>query len=72
MWTIIGSINENPEISLSSRNNPEMSQRSSDLPMLANFSIYVSLQLRMQNAVSAQPCVGKNPNISGSIKLFAL
>ena len=31
----------NPEISLSSRNNPEMSQRSSDLPMLANFSIYI-------------------------------
>ena len=27
----------NPEISLSSRNNPEMSQRSLDLPMLANF-----------------------------------
>ena len=30
----------NPEISLSSRNKPEMSQRSSDLPMLVNFSIY--------------------------------
>ena len=41
MWTIIGSINENPEISLSSRNNPEMSQCSLDLPMLANFSIYI-------------------------------
>ena len=42
MWTIIGLIIKNPEISLSSRNNPEMSQRSSDLPMLANFSIYMS------------------------------
>ena len=41
MWTIIGLISKNPEISLSSRNNPEMSQHSSDLPMLANFSIYV-------------------------------
>ena len=28
MWTIIGLIGKNPEISLSSRNNPEMSQRS--------------------------------------------
>ena len=31
----------NPEISLSSRNNPEMFQCSSDLPMLVNFSIYI-------------------------------
>ena len=31
----------NPEISLSSRNNPEMSQRSSDVPIVANFSIYI-------------------------------
>ena len=37
MWTIIGLISKNPEISLASRNNPEMSQHSSDLPMLANF-----------------------------------
>ena len=29
MWTIIELISKNPEISLSSRNNPEMSQRSS-------------------------------------------
>ena len=42
MWTIIELISKNPEISLSSRNNPEMSQRSSDLPMLVNFSIYMS------------------------------
>ena len=42
MWTIIELINKNPEISLSSRNNPEMSQRSSDVPMLVNFSIYMS------------------------------
>ena len=34
-------------------------------------NIYVSLRLRMQNAVPAQPCVGKI-GISGSIKLFAL
>ena len=59
MWTIIELISKNPEISLSSRNNPEMSQRSSDVPMLVNFSIYVSLHLPMQNAVPAQPCVGK-------------
>ena len=42
MWTIIELISKNPEISLSSRNNPEMSQRSSDVPMLVNFSIYMS------------------------------
>ena len=41
MWTIIELISKNPEISLSSRNNPEMSQCSSDVPMLANFSIYI-------------------------------
>ena len=28
-------------------------------------SVYVSLQLSMQNAVSAQPCVGKVGDISG-------
>ena len=41
MWTIIELISKNPEISLSSRNNPEMSQHSSDLPMLVNFSIHI-------------------------------
>ena len=41
MWTIIGLISKNPEISVSSRNNLEMSQRSSDVPMLVNFSIYI-------------------------------
>ena len=30
----------NPEISLSSRNNPEMSQRSSGVAIVVNFSIY--------------------------------
>ena len=40
MWTIIELISKNPEISLSSRNNPEMSQRSSDVPIVANFYIY--------------------------------
>ena len=41
MWTIIELISKNPEISLSSRNNPEMSQHSSDVPMLVNISIYI-------------------------------
>ena len=41
MWTIIELISKNPEISLASRNNPEMSQRSSDVPMLVNISIYI-------------------------------
>ena len=41
MWTITELISKNPEISLSSRNNPEMSQCSSDVPMLVNFSIYI-------------------------------
>ena len=41
MWMIIELITKNPEISLSSRNNPEMSQRSLDVPMLVNFSIYI-------------------------------
>ena len=39
--TIIELISKNPEISLSSRNNPEMSQHSSDVPIVANFSIYI-------------------------------
>ena len=41
MWTIIELISKNAEISLSSRNNPKMSQRSSDVPMLAIFSINI-------------------------------
>ena len=41
MWMIIELISKNAEISLSSRNNPEMSQHSSDVPMLVNFSIYI-------------------------------
>ena len=41
MWTIIGLISKNPEISVSSRNNPEMSQCSSDVPMLVNFSVSI-------------------------------
>ena len=40
MWTIIGLISKNPEKSLSSRNNPGMSQRSSDVPIVVKFSIY--------------------------------
>ena len=35
----------NPEISLSSRNNPEMSQCSSDLPMLVNFLYIYFLEI---------------------------
>ena len=31
----------NPDTSLSSRNNPEMSQRSSDVPIVVKFSIYI-------------------------------
>ena len=41
MWTIIGLISKNPEISLSSSNNPGMSQRSSDVPIVVKFSIYM-------------------------------
>ena len=41
MWTIIGLISKNPEISLSSRNNPEMSQCSLDVPIVLKFSIYI-------------------------------
>ena len=41
MWMIIGLINKSPEISLSSRNNPEMSQHSLDVPIVVNFSIYI-------------------------------
>ena len=41
MWTIIGLISKNPEISMSSRNNPEMSQCSSDVPIVVKFSIYI-------------------------------
>ena len=41
MWMIIELISKNPEISLSSRNNPEMSQHSSDVPIVVKFSIYI-------------------------------
>ena len=41
MWMIIGLIGKNPEISLSSRNNPEMSQHSSDVPIVVKLSIYI-------------------------------
>ena len=36
-----------------------MSQRRSDLHTFTNFFIYVSLRLCVQNAVPAEPCVGK-------------
>ena len=41
MWMIIELISKNPEISLSSRKNPEMSQHSSDVPIVVNFSVYI-------------------------------
>ena len=41
MWEIMEVISKNPLISVSSINNPEMSQRSSDVPILVNFSIYI-------------------------------
>ena len=38
---IIELISKNPEICLSSKNNPEMSQRSSDIPIVVKVSIYI-------------------------------
>ena len=54
MWTIIGLISNNPEIdlSLSSRNNPEMSQRSLDVPIVVKFSIYISMRSSLNWVVS--------------------
>ena len=52
MWMIIGLISKNPEISVSSRNNPEMSQCSLDVPMLVNFSIYISMRSSLNWTVS--------------------
>ena len=52
MWTIIELISNNPEISLSSRNNPEMSQHSSDVLIVVKFSIYISLRSSLNWVVS--------------------
>ena len=52
MWTIVGLISKNPEISLSSRNNPEMSQHSSDVPIVVKFSIYISMRSSLNWVVS--------------------
>ena len=41
MWMIMELIGENPLISVTSLYNIEMSQRSSDLPILVNFSTYI-------------------------------
>ena len=41
IWTIMELIDENPLISVTSLYNLEMSQRSSDVPILVNFSIYI-------------------------------
>ena len=41
MWMIMELISKNPLISVSSLNNPELSQCSSDVPILVNFSIYI-------------------------------
>ena len=52
MWMIIGLISKNPEISLSSRNNPEMSQCSSDVPIVVKFSTYISMRSSLNCVVS--------------------
>ena len=41
MWTIMALIGKNPLTSVTSLKNLEMSQCSSDVPMLVNFSIYI-------------------------------
>ena len=41
MWMIMALIGKNPLTSVTSLKNFEMSQRSSDVPMLVNFSIYI-------------------------------
>ena len=43
---------KNPEISLSSRNNPEMSQCSLDVPIVVKFSIYISMRSSLNWVVS--------------------
>ena len=43
MWQIMALIGKNPLTSVTSLHNLEMSQCSSDVPMLVNFSIYISL-----------------------------
>ena len=40
MWTIMALIGKNPLTSVTSLKNLEMSQHSSDVTMLVNFSIY--------------------------------
>ena len=45
-------IGENPLISVTSLYNIEMSQRSSDVPILVNFFIYISLIFSLNWAVS--------------------
>ena len=52
MWMIMELIGENPLISVTSLCNLEMSQRSSDVPILVNFSIYISLISSLNWAVS--------------------
>ena len=51
MWTIMELIGENPLISVASLSNLEMSQRSSDVPILVNFSIYIFPSYLNVNAI---------------------
>ena len=47
-------IGKNPLTSVTSLKNLEMSQRSLDVPMLVNFSIYISLISSLNRVVSFQ------------------
>ena len=47
-------ISKNPLISMSSLNNPEMSQHSSDVPILVNFSIYMSWFVSVGDALGRE------------------
>ena len=52
MWTIMELIGENPLISVTSLSNIEMSQHSSDVPILVNFSTYIFPSYLLNWAVS--------------------
>ena len=64
-------IGKNPLTSVTSLKNLEMSQCSSDVPMLVNFSICLTSLTCAKCGVRSTLC-WKIPNISGSIELFAL
>ena len=52
MWMIMDLIGENPLISVTSLSSIKMSQCSSDVPILVNFYIYISLISSLNWAVS--------------------